>query len=606
MTMQEQIIALLQGDLKGEAQIAELLKQVADSPEQCRALIDHIDLNLRVDQYVGELFPSSIETDGVWQQIAAYENSRTGAVPIQNKSLPKILIGVLLGLIAGLGVGYWLSNDSADVIAEHVAQGADTLPARSEIPSPAHDADSGVSSPGVMFSGPKESMGSLNLPPDAFPPRRPVAEGGRSLHVVTPNGGEVYKAGSTIPIVWEGRYADGQSVVEYSLDGGSSWLEVAPHLGVNHSLLKLPDAGIASSECLVRLSVENPDVLQPTLAYTFLGHDSGTGVSVAEISPDGTVLATVGKDEKVILWDLQTGQQIHLLDGHTSYVTFARFNQDGTRFASCSQDGSVQIWNVETGEQELFLLAEGEGGMVPWAAAFDPVRPEIAVCNDDGSITFWDSKDGTKSARFEETDARIQPHEEAIRYLEYSKDGKYLIASSSDKTGSLIDAETGAVVLRFEHHIPDTSEVQSAEEFRNRMRIKVVNGIQRTPDGKIVITCGYDGLVKYWDGRNGKLLRTMTYHGGDKVSSIQLSPDGKQFVSVGYDGTSKIIDVATGKILSTITLGENSPMLRASFSSDMRRIAIAHGNAKATLWKLHPMKHNDVSDAPWSIEPCMD
>ena len=52
--------------------------------------------------------------------------------------------------------------------------------------------------------------------------------------------------------------------------------------------------------------------------------------------PDGTRLATAGRDRAVWLWDLARGEEVVRLPGHTSYVWSLAFSPDGTTLASGS------------------------------------------------------------------------------------------------------------------------------------------------------------------------------------------------------------------------------------------------------------------------------
>ena len=610
MKIQELITALLQGDLKNDAQLAELLEQLTTSSEIRQQFLEQIELNSQLNQFVGDIHPTSASIAGIWERIDAFEHGGTHAVAPAKSTFRPFWFAVVLALLLGVGFGYILRTTDSGVPswnADIAGNGTVVSPdERVKIDDTVRIAQPANNASDVLGKEVNNGVDSVVATEKSVSKTVPLLSDLPSVsRVLTPNGGETYKAGSTIPILWAGESVSEQIMVEYSLDGGDSWLEVKGNASNRQRFLKLPSDNVASSECLVRIGIENRAILSPEYLYAFNGHDNGTGTTVAEISPDGTLLATTGIDTKVLLWDLQTGSVVHSLDGHTSSVTFGKFNQGGTMFASCSQDGSVQIWDVKTGEQEHLLLAQGGGQMVPWAVAFNPDNAEIAVSNDDGTITLWDSETGEQVQRFPDSVMPLKPHTEAIRYLEYSKDGLYLIASATDKTGSVLDMRTGQVLQRFEHFSEILDTTASREETRSYLQRKVVNGIQQTHDGEVIITSGYDGLVKFWNAESGVLLRSKNYHNGTWVSSIALSPDGALLASVGYDGSAKIVDSHTGDVLATFPMDDQkSPILRASFSPDMRFLALAHSNGKATLWSLHPYSVLDTSDAPWSIEPC--
>jgi WD40 repeat protein len=56
-------------------------------------------------------------------------------------------------------------------------------------------------------------------------------------------------------------------------------------------------------------------------------------------------VAFSGSSDKTIrLWDAESGEHIHTLEGHTSYVTLVAFSPDGQTIASGSADGTVLLW----------------------------------------------------------------------------------------------------------------------------------------------------------------------------------------------------------------------------------------------------------------------
>ena len=62
--------------------------------------------------------------------------------------------------------------------------------------------------------------------------------------------------------------------------------------------------------------------------------------------PDGTRLATAGRDGAVWLWDLARGDEVVRLPGHKSYVWSLAFSRDGTTLASGSGDATVRLWDT--------------------------------------------------------------------------------------------------------------------------------------------------------------------------------------------------------------------------------------------------------------------
>ena len=79
-------------------------------------------------------------------------------------------------------------------------------------------------------------------------------------------------------------------------------------------------------------------------------------VESAECSPDGRRVVTASGDNKVRVWNADTGQMIFAADGppkllgQTPLLANAIFSPDGHQLASGSLDKTVRIWRVPQGK----------------------------------------------------------------------------------------------------------------------------------------------------------------------------------------------------------------------------------------------------------------
>ena len=69
------------------------------------------------------------------------------------------------------------------------------------------------------------------------------------------------------------------------------------------------------------------------------------------------------------MWDLESGQLVHTLEGHTDLVNAVAVTPDGRRAISASADHTLRVWDVESG---IYIAAfTGEGPMLRCAIAPD-------------------------------------------------------------------------------------------------------------------------------------------------------------------------------------------------------------------------------------------
>ena len=105
----------------------------------------------------------------------------------------------------------------------------------------------------------------------------------------------------------------------------------------------------------------------------------------------------------------------------------------------------------------------------------------------------------------------------------------------------------------------------------------VVVGIVFSPDGKRLVSSGWDNTVREWDVETGR--ETACWTGGQTGGPVTISPDGKSLAVGGMHGMFEIWDVTTRAVGATITVNKDQADALA-ISPDGQLVATAANTTK--------------------------
>jgi len=219
------------------------------------------------------------------------------------------------------------------------------------------------------------------------------------------------------------------------------------------------------------------------LRYVAEGHaDSAYAIA---LSPNGSIIATGGYDQRILLWEAATGRKLQEIKGHNGAVFDLSFRPDGKVFASASADRTVKLWNVESGAR-LETLSQSTKEV--HAVVFSPDGRRLAAGGVDHRIRVWEisasAAEGTNSlvhSRF--------AHEGSILDLVFSADGQQVASSSSARDVKLWNADD----LVERHLLEAQPDWPSALAF--------------SPGGKTLAVGRLDGSLGFYDTLLGAEVR---------------------------------------------------------------------------------------------------
>ncbi|CAK0740963.1 hypothetical protein CVIRNUC_001290 [Coccomyxa viridis] len=232
------------------------------------------------------------------------------------------------------------------------------------------------------------------------------------------------------------------------------------------------------------------------------------------------------------------------------------------------------------------LVQRGElvghaGWVTSISTPLDPNSDIILSASRDKTVLLWSLT--REDGQYGYPKRSLKGHSHFVQDVVISSDGQFALTGSWDHTLRLWDLHTGQTTRRFIGHTKDVLSVAFSMDNRQIVSgardrtIKLWNTIGECkytigePDGHtewvscvrfspvtqnpIIVSAGWDRLVKVWNLTNCKLKANLQGHQG-YINTVTVSPDGSLCASGGKDGTAMLWDLAEGKRLYNLDAGE--------------------------------------------------
>ena len=329
---------------------------------------------------------------------------------------------------------------------------------------------------GAKYDGndPSEDWVGLlhKLSPVTIPERYPVAVP-ITATAFSPNDQEVATAGFHEINLWKtadgtlARRVTGTSEriyeIAYSLDG--KWLATA--------------GGDPGQYGAVKLWMAEPDGGGKPARELIESVDCFFGVA---FSPDSTLLAAVGADRAVRVWEVATGKLVMSIEDHADWVLDVAFSPDGKRLATASRDKTAKVFDVV--KKEAVVTFPGHADTV-YCVSFLNDGKTIVSGGGDARLRYWLPDQDAKQTR--ETGGFGGP----VFRVALSADGKTLLACGAEKSIRVFDPNNGSNPRNLSGH----------NDW--------IYGLAISRDGKTAASGAFDGEVRLWNLADGKPLRTI-------------------------------------------------------------------------------------------------
>ncbi|KAI7907669.1 quinon protein alcohol dehydrogenase-like superfamily [Cokeromyces recurvatus] len=312
------------------------------------------------------------------------------------------------------------------------------------------------------------------------------------------------------------------------------------------------------------------------------GHTDG--VMCVQFCDAINILMTGSYDKTVRIWNLESGELIRTLTGHTRCVRALQF--DEAKLVTASMDHTLKIWNWQTGK--CIRTLEGHTGGV-LSLHFNSKL--MASGSTDHTVRVWNFSAGECCT--------FTGHTEWVNSVRFCQEGTMLVSASDDSTIRLWDVQTRSCIRVLNGHVgqvqiaipsltgfthrlneedvylqpqnnysSNTNLTQlrpacatTGSNRRNSMAIKKESKTPLTNTAilsrdPIIISGSLDNTIKLWDMKTGKCIRTLFGH----IEGVwSLAYDTLRIISGSHDKTVRVWDLGSGKCMHALE-GHRGPV----------------------------------------------
>lgn len=340
---------------------------------------------------------------------------------------------------------------------------------------------------------------------------------------------------------------------------------------------------------------------------TFKGHTNG--VTCLQIWDD-TTLATGSYDNTIKIWNLESGEEVRTLKGHTRGIR--SLQMDDTKLLSASLDGTVKVWNWRTG-QCMRTLSNSDG--------------VISVHFQDELVATGSIDHTIRVYNFSNKEAFcLKHHDDWVNNVKVDTNSRTLLSGSDDCTVVLWDLDTRKIIREFIGHVghvqqvlglpadfePDEDPATAVQDPAETMSVSSGHssspapahpdsgpsnpelelrasygpGFIDQPDrplpARYILSGGLDASLKLWDSSTGRVIRNQWGH-LEGIWSVEC--DSLRMVTGANDSLVKTWDPRSGRCTGTFA-GHTGPVTSVAVSDALMASGSEDGEVKLYNFKL--------------------
>jgi len=337
-------------------------------------------------------------------------------------------------------------------------------------------------------------------------------------------------------------------------------------------------------------------------------------------SSDGRLLASVGNDNTILIWNLESGQEIRTFKGHNTAVTAVAFSSNGKLLATVSHaEYLIKIWDIEaarevwssgiqrknvsrfSGNQKHLISFSPDGTYLAVGKSEDedsdgPPKPPpipLAPLNRDlneapeqyekrrkeyetaakrrreeeerrkYTIDIWNVNDGQKAKE-------LSGHADHVRFVAFSKGGKNLLSGSDDKTIKIWDVESEKVIRELKGLTRRITHLTLSQS--DKLLACILEGEWGSSRRE-------NDEIRIWDTGTGQELQTFNVKDAETVT---FSSDEKTLLNMS-NGRIEYWDIESGaKTLDLVVFG-NRWLTEKEAEVERAKVRVGGGGAPVVM-----------------------
>jgi WD40 repeat protein len=299
------------------------------------------------------------------------------------------------------------------------------------------------------------------------------------------------------------------------------------------------------------------------------------GIYPFQFSPDTRLLAgrkraTDSDPESILVWHVETEEQIGCFTGYPEKMEKLCFSLDGRYLAAGSSDGTIHVWDVESEQLATTYTDYGDAQIFPY---YEPEDGLIAAAVSDRKVEVWHIEQNEKLDEFE--------HRGNSRYACFSENGKQLAVASPSEIKVWAKGDTTSHTLSTLHgHIPTMDTLVFSE------------------DEKTLAAGFWRDNVLLWDVASRRSYRPDSEKLPGTYHNVYLSTAGK-IISTSVDKTTLKVSEVENSELAELTKPEAGLLRAEAFTPSGYRLARVDRECNIHVWECTSSSNDMCKNENW-------